>query len=271
MTPTLTVLRCRTSDRTPNGLRGAKALGVELGRRLGAAPGLAGTPDEARPCPWEDDLRVARQCLGTAGAAVREALRSGRFPVTLAGDCTICLGTLPAVVAAREDARLLWLDAHGDFNLPDTTPSGFLGGMCLAGACGAWDAGADPVVPSERVVLAGGRDVDPGERDALERSGVRWMAPDAEGVAEALGGDPAYVHVDLDVLDPEVFPAQFPAPGGLSEAALYDVLDTVADAGEVVGLEVTAFHAPEDTEECHRLARLAADALAPLLARAVEA
>ena len=54
------------------------------------------------------------------------------------------MGTLPALARTRGDAKLLWLDAHGDFNTPETTGSGYLGGMCLAGACGLWDTGVAP-------------------------------------------------------------------------------------------------------------------------------
>jgi arginase family enzyme len=248
---------------------GAKALGIELGRRLGREPQIAGAGGKPRVGGWEDDLAAARDCLRTAGNQVSVALANGGFPIVLAGDCTISLGTMPVLARERPSARLLWLDAHGDFNLPDTTPSGFLGGMCLAGATGAWDAGADPVFPASGVVLAGARDLDPGEQEALESSEVRVLpGADPDEVASALAGAPAYVHLDVDVLDPEIFPAaEFPAPGGLSEADLEEVLEAAADATEIVGLEVTAFHAPDDPGERAELARLAADALAPLLAR----
>ena len=70
----------------------------------------------------------------------------------------------------RPDAMVLWLDAHGDYNTPGTSGSGYLGGMCLAAATGEWDAGLGDAVPAERVVLAGIRDLDAGERLLLEQS-----------------------------------------------------------------------------------------------------
>ena len=172
----------------------------------------------------------------------------------LAAECSIALTTLPAVLAGRPDARVLWLDAHADFNTPDSTPSGYLGGMALAGACGLWDAGLgrEPI-PPERVVLAGVRDLDPPEREALEGGPVTVIgASPVEtlvAVKNALDGAPVYVHLDLDVIDPESFPAQFPAPGGLAPDKLYDVLEAVVAESELVGMEVTAFEAPEDELE----------------------
>ena len=71
-------------------------------------------------------------------------LAAGRFPLLTASDCSICMTTFQAVVRHAPDVHVLWLDAHADSNTPDTTPSGFLGGMCLAAACGHWDAGFEP-------------------------------------------------------------------------------------------------------------------------------
>ena len=139
---------------------------------------------------------------------------------------------------------MLWLDAHADFNSPETTPSGFLGGMCLAGACGVWDSGLGDDLDPARVVMCGVRDVDPGERVLLETKGVGLVDSPSQ-LAGLLEGRPVFVHLDLDVLDPAVLPATFPAPGGLSDGGLRTLLAEVAQAGHVVGAEITAFTAPE--------------------------
>ena len=245
MTISLVVLRCRTSDRTDGAGRGAEALGRELGERLGMEPRIVGSPGDARPADWSDDLRESRGCILEAGGQVDDALARGAFPVLLASDCSICLTTFSAVARHEPEARFLWLDAHGDFNTPDTTPSGFLGGMCLAAACGRWEAGVDaaPVDPA-RVVMAGVRDLDSGERAELDFAGVGTL-PVGE-VAERLRGEPVYVHLDLDVLDPDVLPPQFPAPGGLSGEGLHELLGELASSARIVGLEVTAFEAPDE-------------------------
>jgi arginase len=262
-------LRCRTSDRTSAGVRGVELLAPRVGKRVGVEPRLIGTQGEARAAGYEEDLRDSRGCLLEAGGQVDDALSGGNFPLLLAGDCSICLTTLPTALRWRRDAKVLWLDAHGDYNTPDTTPDGFLGGMCLAGACGEWDAGLDGSIAPERAVLAGVRDLDPGERELLERSPATVVGASVVetlvAVKNALDGAPVYIHLDLDVLDPDFFPAQFPAPGGLSPEKLYDLLEAIVEDSPLVGLEVTAFETPEDEDLREEAATTAMEVLEPLL------
>ena len=165
-------LACRTSDRDARGSEGAVALAAELAARLATQARTIGSPGEARTGGWEDDLRDSRGCLLEAGGQLEDALSDGRYPVLTASDCSICLATLPLLARLRPDADVLWLDAHGDFNTPETTPSGFLGGMCLAGACGQWDTGFGGDLDPARVMMCGVRDVDAGERVLLDMRGV---------------------------------------------------------------------------------------------------
>jgi arginase family enzyme len=246
-------LRCRTADRFPGAPRGMELLAPLVARALGVEPRFIGSAGEVRETRYEDDLAESRGCLLEAGGQVDDALAAGDTPVLLAADCSVSATTLPAVSRNRPDARILWLDAHGDYNTPETTGGGYLGGMCLAAATGEWDAGlGDAAVPAERVVLAGVRDLDPGERELLERSPatVIGASPVETLVAakNALEGAPVFVHLDLDVMDPEHFPAAVPAPGGLHPDKLYDLMDSVLEDSELVGLEITNFDAPEDDD-----------------------
>jgi arginase len=253
------VLRCRTSDRTPGGARGAQALGLALD----PSARLVGTPGEPRQAHFEDDLRDSRGCILEAGGQVEDMLAAGRFPVLTASDCSICMTTLQAAVRHRSDVRVLWLDAHGDFNTPETTPSGFLGGMCLAAACGRWDAGYEPALEPAHVLMCGVRDLDAGERVLVETAGVGNARPSE--VVDVLRGAPVYVHLDLDVLDPDVLPSQFPVPHGLSDTGLRTLLGELRRSSTLVGLEITAFEAPEANEERARRVELIMSILAPLL------
>lgn len=267
--PWLVGLRCPVSETGRYGA-GVAPLAAALGERLGVAPRLIGEPTEVEvKRDWATDLREGRGCLLEAGGQLDDALRAGAFPVLVHGDCSIGMTTLPAVAGHRHDARVLWLDAHGDFNTPGTTPSGWLGGMGLAAACGRWDPGLGAAAfASERVVLCGVRELDAGERGLLQASGVTIVGAALETLVylqNALDGAPVFVHVDPDVLDPSVFPAELPVDGGLTEEKLYDLLDAVSDGCEVLGLEIASFHAPEDaTERADCAARLAA-CVAPLL------
>jgi arginase len=246
--PDAVALLCRTSDRGPEGSEGAAELGGLLGARL------IGSPGTFREGRWDEDLRDARGCLLEAGGQIDDALHEKRRPLLLAGDCSIALTTLPTVLRHRPEARIVWLDAHGDFNSPDSSPSGFLGGMCLAGACGVWDPGLgmDAVDPA-RVVQWGVRELDGLERVLLDTRGVHRVTD-----ALALRDLPVFLHVDLDVLDPADMPARFPVRGGAAPEEVRDFLATVAEGCELLGAEVTSI-APGH-------ATLAREILAPLLA-----
>ena len=169
----ISALLCRTSDRGPEGAQGAQALADVLGERLGVQPRIIGSPGDPRAGTWQEDLRDSRGCILEAGGQIDDALADGCSPILLAADCTVALTTIPAVLRHAPDARVLWIDAHGDFNTPETSPSQFLGGMCLSGACGVWDAGFDgPRLDPSRVITYGVRDLDGPEQVLLETHGV---------------------------------------------------------------------------------------------------
>jgi arginase len=113
------------------------------------------------------------------------------------------------------------------------------------------------------VVMCGVRDLDAGERVLVETAGIGNAKPSQ--VAPVLAGRKVYVHLDMDVLDPDVLPAQFAVPGGLSDSGLRRLLGEVAESCEVVGLEVTAFEAPEDEAEKARRAAFVASIVKALL------
>ena len=255
----VTVLRCRTSDRTPGGALGAEALGLALDPDAR----LVGTAGGARIANWDEDLRDSRGCLLEAGGQVDDMLAAEKFPVLTSSDCSICMTTFQAVRRHRPNVRVLWLDAHGDFNTPDTTRSGFLGGMCLSAACGRWDAGFEPSIEPGRVVMCGVRDLDPGERVEVETAGIGNARPSE--VADLLRDEEVYIHLDLDVLDPDILPSQFAVPHGLSDTGLRTLLGELQRSSTIVGLEITAFEAPEDDEERARRVELITSILAPLL------
>jgi len=269
MAVSLIALRCRTADRFPGAPRGVEILTPLLAHALGVEPRYIGSGSEVEETRYEADLRDSRGCLLEAGGQIDDALAAGQTPVLLAADCAVSVTTLPAVSRNRPEARVLWLDAHGDYNTPGTSGSGYLGGMCLAAATGEWDAGLGEAMPAERVILAGVRDLDPGERMLLEQSPATVIGASTietlVAAKNALDGAPVYVHLDLDVIDPSVFPAQFPAPGGLPPEKLFDLLEAVTEDCELVGLEVTAFEAPEDEDAVADAAALALHVLEPLL------
>ncbi|MGH7912013.1 MAG: arginase family protein [Candidatus Dormibacteraceae bacterium] len=238
MPPALTALLCRTSDYGHGAAEGAAALAAALGDRWGVPPRSIGEVQEGRRAHWRDDLRAAAVCLREAGQRVADDLEAGRSPVLFSGHCPPCMATLPQVLRHLPECRVLWIDAHPDFNSPQTTPSDFLGGMCLAAACGLWESGFGGDLPGAQVVVTDGRDVDPGERVLLEEAGVALLEPSR--AAGAIADHDVFIHLDLDVLDPACLPGlEFPAPGGLDLAGLEALLRGVVERARLVGIEIT--------------------------------
>ena len=229
----VTCLRARTSDRTDGGGQGAEALAQRLGGRI------VGEASPGRIRRWEEDLADSQPVLEAAAAEVSAALDQGELPLLTASDCTICIATLPTVARRVPGLQIVWFDAHGDFNNPDSSPSGFLGGMCLAAACGRWDAGWPDTIDPAQVSFVGVRDLDPEEAAEVERAGVGRGVP-ASG--------PVYVHLDLDALDPSVLPAQFAVADGMEAGQIRDILADLVESGRLVGIEVTALEHAEHAE-----------------------
>lgn len=245
-------LACRTSDRLLDGCRGAVALAPLFAEHLGITTHTVGSACQPRVAPWSEDVDGSRGCLLEAGGQIEDAMNLGLSPVTVHGECSIGLTTLPAIARIRPDTRFLWLDAHGDYNTPETTTSGYLGGMALAGACGEWDADLDVgFADPGRVVLAGVRDLDEAERELVDASPLTVLRGRdlLDELPAALGDDPVYIHLDLDVLDAGELPVLFPSEGGLEIAELRQLLGRVAEHREIVGFEVTNFQAPLDELE----------------------
>jgi arginase len=252
MSARVITLACRTSDRVLDGCRGSVEVGTLLAEQRGVEMTTIGPSSEPRIANWSEDLDDCRSCLLDTAQHVEDALNAGTPPVVLHSQCTVALSTLPVIARIRPDVRFLWLDAHGDYNTPETTESGYLGGMPLAGVCGEWDAGLEAgFIDPERVVLAGARDFDEAERKLVDASGMTLVEGREviDRLPEVLGDDPVFIHLDLDVLDEDELPVSFPTPGGLEIAELRQLLAGVAEGREIVGFEVTNFQAPIDDVE----------------------
>jgi arginase len=213
--------------------------------------------------PTSTEIATSFSLYREVAARVRAARDGGALPIVLGGNCGVTLG---AVAGDGPDTGVLWLDAHGDFNTPETTRSGFLDGMALAvltGRCWRELAASIPgfvPTPDANVILAGVRDLDPAEEMLLEESEVnvvRGQAIRAAGVAAAIG--PAldqlagrvrrlHLHLDADVLDAGVARANmFAAPDGLTVAELAEVTRLAAARFEIASAAVTAYDPAIDT------------------------
>lgn len=174
-----------------------------------------------------DRLTLMGRHLATLANAVAQAKQAGRLPVILGGDCTVAIGVVAGLRRAlHENLGIAWFDAHGDFNTPDTTISGFLGGMPLACCCGRGletlreATGLTQPVNEAHVSILGVRDLDPAEKALLDTTPVRRYAPNELANFQA-DARPTYLHFDIDVLDPQYAPGvNYLTPNGLTPEAV---------------------------------------------------
>ena len=241
---------------------------------------LALVDDRARFLP-----EILEACAALA-ALVEEAVRDGALPLVLGGDHAIALGTLAGLAAAAgQPGGVIWIDAHGDLNTPETSPSGNVHGMPLAAALGqapewfAHDGLTLPAVDPSRVALVGIRSLDRAERAFLREHDIRvFTMSDIDRIGiehvmrEALDrvAGPGFVHIslDLDALDPEVAPGVgTPVPGGLTYREAHLACELIAESGIVGSFEVVESNPILDRE--NRTARTAVELVASALGQTI--
>lgn len=215
--------------------------------------------------PVEDDRNAIIEVNNRVASVVRELADDGYFPLVLAGLCNTSIGVLGGV--GTEGMGVIWFDAHGDFNTPQTSTSGFLDGMALAmvtGNCHAdlrVRAGQVEPIAESRVLLVAPRDLDPGERDNLDASQVAvleyqevregGLAPKLQLALEELQARTGeiYLHLDVDVLDHDEAPAnRYSSPGGLPVGQLEAVIREIAARFTIKAATLSAYDPAYDED-----------------------
>ena len=255
----------RGVDMGPSALRVAE-LGTHL-RELGYAVEDFGDvrvklPEQQEP--GDSKLKYKGPILDTCkelAIAVEQSLEDGCLPVVLGGDHSVAIGSTAGLgvhLRKREQAMgLIWFDAHGDMNTPDTTPSGNIHGMALAIALGLGDpdltgiGGFRPKVDPSRAVIVGPRSIDAGEKMVIQQAGVsvytmreidergmRAVMEDALKIAnEGTGG--LHVSFDMDCIDPSFAPGTgTTVPGGITYREAHLAMEMVADSGKLAALDL---------------------------------
>ncbi len=204
--------------------------------------------------PGDDLLAKLSAVHRPASAWVEQAARAGQRPVTVAGDCCSAIPMLAGLQRAGIQPFLIWMDAHGDYNTFETSPTGYIFGMPFAMMCGLGDQRLPQAVglrtlPPTQAVLTDGRDLDPGERDLVLSSGLPW-AKQIEHVSAQLPSDaPIWVHFDTDVLDPSDSPNMlYRVPDGPSLAALISAAKAWAGTGRIVAVSMTTWTFAQDED-----------------------
>lgn len=232
------------------------------GRRLRAVSAICQTLYD-KACPW---------------------LAAGDFALFLGGDHSISIGSI-AAAARHGPIGVIWIDAHSDFNTPETSPSGNIHGMPVAALVGEGpealvNVGAPgPKLSSAQIVQIGLRDLDPAERDRLVRSGIHvftmrhvdelGMAVVARQALERLRHLPRlHVSLDMDSLDPAEAPGVgTPVPGGLTYREAHLLMEILGDSGRVGSLDIVEINPILD--EMNKTAELAVELAASLLGQRI--
>jgi arginase len=220
--------------------------------------------------PVEDsfgsEIKISFEIQRLVADQVAAAKSRGAFPIILSGNCNTAVGTVAGLTAASgSPPAVCWLDAHGDFNTPDTTPTGFLDGMAvamLAGRC--WNgmtarvAGFVPV-PESQIVMIGLRDLDSLEERDVDQSDVHRVTIDgALSAVESIAPTQIYLHVDLDVFDTSEGNANgYAVSGGLTRSDFMRFASALRRQCSIGACALTAYDPTFDTG--NRIGRLAID------------
>lgn len=253
----------RGVDMGPSAIRyaglcqGLTGLGHDVIDRGNIAVPLAETCDEGDP-----RLKYMEPIVDVAQRLAEQVARTmaeGRVPLVLGGDHSMSLGSVMGAARGRK-LGLIWLDAHGDFNTHETTPSGNIHGMPLAALCGygvealVTLGGTQPAgaaIDPRNIAIIGARDLDPHEKKLLREAGVAVFsmeAIDKLGINEVLhraieiacrGTDGIYLSLDIDGVDPMFAPGVgTPVPGGLTFREAHLVVEQLAGTGRIIGMDV---------------------------------
>ena len=245
---------------------------------------------------WFDDEGHARcvpeiaQVSADVALAVEEALARGSMPITIGGDHSLAIGSIAGVSnhyrKLGQKFGLVWFDAHGDINTPDTSQSGNVHGMPLAVSLGDGDPrltellGFTPKVQPNRSVLIGIRDIDPPEREIINRSGVTPFTIrdiDHLGLGRvtdlalgACGSDVSGLHLsfDIDVIDPDIAPGvSTPARGGLNYRESHLALTLLAESELLRSIDIVELNPAFDVQ--NRTAELAVELILSCLGKRI--
>lgn len=199
--------------------------------------------------------------------AVTAALQAGEFPLILGGDHSIALGSITGVARVHRDVGVIWVDAHGDFNTSETTPSGNIHGMVLAALAGLGPAslthlgGWAPKINKQTIVIVGARDLDAEEQELLRSEQIHVFTMtdiDQRGMSDVMreaveiasqASHGVHLSLDMDSLDPREAPGVgTPVRGGLTYREAHLAMEMVAASGRLVSMDAVEVNPILDRE-----------------------
>jgi len=198
---------------------------------------------------------------------VSAALQDDEFPLILGGDHSIALGSITGVARVYHDIGVLWIDAHGDFNTHETTPSGNIHGMVLSALAGLGHplltglGGWSPKINKQTIVIVGARDLDPEEQDLLRQHEIHVFTMnhiDKRGMSEVMqealkiagqATDGIHLSLDMDSLDPRDAPGVgTPVRGGLTYREAHLAMEMIASSKRLISMDAVEVNPILDSE-----------------------
>jgi arginase len=246
----------------------------QLGHTVSDAGNLAIAQPESKPqgyanLKYLDPIISASEELAQL---VTQALQHGELPLILGGDHSIALGSISGVARVHKNVGVIWIDAHGDFNTQETTPSGNIHGMVLAALTGVGErrlveiGGWYPKIQKDTIVIVGARDLDEDEQRLLRTHNITVFTMsdiDRDGMSETMQrairiasqhDNPFHLSLDMDSLDPREAPGVgTPVRGGLSYREAHLAMEMVADSRRLVSMDVVEVNAILDRENATAL------------------
>jgi arginase len=240
----LTVFQGLAGDRNNLAIPGALAVANALATRLEQPLTTFGTPRPALNTNWKAELVTATPELSDLAKHLSDQLSQKNTPITVLNRCAAAIATIPIIATHFPEVCVLWFDAHADLNTPESTTSGYLGGLALSASAGLWDSGFGTNLPLSSIVLVGSRDLDPFEANLIASGKVKLIDPKIPNLIEellrAVDGRPVYIHLDCDVLEPGLVPTDFRVDDGLSYQSLNDIFSALSKT-TLIGLEIAEF------------------------------
>ncbi|HXR66223.1 MAG TPA: arginase [Ktedonobacteraceae bacterium] len=241
-----------------------------LGHTVNDVGNIAVPQPESQPTGDDSHLKYLEPIIQAAedlANAVAASLQDGEFPLILGGDHSIALGSITGVARVHRDVGVIWIDAHGDFNTSETTPSGNIHGMVLAALAGLGHAsltdigGWSPKINKQTIVIVGARDLDPQEQELLrdekihvftmtdiDQRGMSEVMRDAVNIASQASHG-VHLSLDLDSLDPREAPGVgTPVRGGLTYREAHLAMEMVAASGRLVSMDTVEVNPILDRE-----------------------
>ncbi len=240
-------------DRTPEAMFECHAFVKSFAIYFGFPFKLFGEPEDARDLPWDAAIVESKPTFDLAVKQLKEIINSDRLPILITPRCATAIASLPVIVANYPEVVVLYFDAHGDLNTPDTSESGYLGGMPITAALGEWSSGYGSGLLASNLVHIGGRDIDAAERAFIDTHNIMTISKgqiegDLSEFRQMIKGRPIFIHLDTDVYDPSEVTAEYAVDNGLLRNHVRKIVDISMSEGQLIGLEITEL-SPRNIEE----------------------